>query len=179
MAKSKPYRKTPVTIERSRAEMLKLMRDYEVLDPSVEIYPPYFYRKDGQRTSPLQSQGGAIHAEFQWPGQPTSARYQASLGNWEQGDKQNAEEFRKDINQELRIAGRTMYYMLKSTFEFIVAGFLREQVALFSWTVLPDGTTVAEKSDGDLAKLISPGTPLISAKAGPMAHGSDITRRGR
>lgn len=179
MPKPRPCRKTPVTIERTREEMLKLMHDYEVLDPNVETYPPYFYRQGGQRSQPMQSQGGSILAEFQWPGAPTGARYSIELDPQEQGKHQNADNFRAAVNQELRIAGRTLFYNLKSTFEFIEAGFLRTQVGLFAWSVLPNGSTVAEKSDGELASLMAPGTPLIPAKAGPMAHGEDITRRDR
>ena len=179
MPKPRPYKQTQVPIEQTRQQMLKLMHDYDVLDPLVEVYPPYIYRQDGQRTSPMKSQGGSIHVEFQWLGQRSSARYVATLSDYQQGDGQLASDFRQDMHQELRIAGRTMFYMLKSTFEFISAGFLREQVGLFAWTVLPDGTTVAEKPDAELAHLVGASTPLIPAKAGPDAHGHDIARRDR
>lgn len=179
MSKRRPYCDTPVPIERSESEIYGLMDKYDV-EGTVFVFPPHIQRRDGRRDQNLQSRGGSVSCEFQWPTFARWSRVKFDVEDWDQGDGQTAEQFRKDMRQEIRILGRTMYYLLKSTFEAIAAGALREDVALFAWTVLSDQTTIAERSEADLLQLLdSPAVLRIPAKAGPAGLGHDITRDDR
>ena len=177
MPKRRPYVDTPVSIERSESEIYALMDKYDV-EGTVFVFPPHIQRRDGRRDEALQSRGGSVSCEFHWPAFARASRVKFDVDDWDQGDGQTAGQFRQDMRQEMRILGRTMYYLLKSTFEAIAAGAIREDVALFAWTVLSDETTLAERSESEVLQLLeSPAMLQIPAKAGPLAHGSDITKR--
>ena len=180
MAKPKPYRDTTVTVEKSERDMYRLMDQYEVLDPLVSIIDPIIYRQGGLRSSPLGTHGGGtITVTFQWPGMPTSTRIHVDIGGWVQGEKDTADGFRIDMRQKMRIAARTIFYYLKSTFEMIVASeSLRTESVLFPFMVLPDGSTVNDKPDADLIHLVtSQSTPLLTARASAEGDGSGMYQR--
>lgn len=94
-----------------------------------------------------------------------------------QGDGQRADEFREDIDQEMRIAGRTLFHLVKSTFESIASGVHRELVALFPYLVMEGGMTVAEHSDGHLLDLLRSDKLLLTAIASPNSHPAEPWRR--
>lgn len=176
MKKHRAYSGTTINITRSRDEIDWLLNEYGAMDVDVTIQRPEIWREDGDRKNPQNSEGGAIIAEFQWPRMSRSCRMKAEIADEVSDDPRT--NIRPHIEQEMRIAGRSLYYRVKTLMETISSGDLSEMSALFPYFVLPgQGITVAEKPDSELEYLIESGRMRLPAQAGPDAHGHDITKR--
>ena len=175
---ARAYQGTGVAVTKSRDDIDHLLIKYGAMDVSVQIQRPDIWREDGNRSNPQQSEGGAVVAEFQWPTNKRSCRMQVSIMD-EQAESAGSVGFRAHIDQEMRIAARSLFYRVKATMEAISSGSMSPTAALFPYFVIPkEGITVSEKPDYELDWLIESNALQLPAEALPHdGSATDVWRR--
>ena len=175
MPRTHPYRSTKVSVVKTIEDIYGLF-DKHVSPGSVTYRSPQFTRTGRGATGRTSSTEAMLVAEFEVHGLDRTARIRVAVPAQEQDDATTATNFEQHIRQQVRIRARALFYTVKSSLEAIQFEMARGLVVLFPYLLLPDGTTIEDKPDHDLELLLTSGTLMLPAAAGPDAHGADITR---
>ena len=176
MPQTHPYRATKVSVVKTIEDIYGILDKHES-PGSVTYQSPQFTRTGRGATGRTSSTAAMLVVEFDVRSLGRRARIRVVVPAQAQGDATTATRFEQDIRRQVRIRARALFYTVKSSLEAIHFEMSRALVVLFPYLLLPDDTTIEDKPDGELDRLLTSGALLLTATASPPTHGSDIGRR--
>ena len=176
MTRAHPYRSTKVSVVKTIEDIYGLLDKHEC-PGSVTYQSPQFTRTGRGATGRTSSTEAMLVVEFDVRGLDRRARIRVAVPAQSQDDATTAAQFEQEIRQHVRVRARALFYTVKSSLEAILFEMSRPLVVLFPYLLLPDDTTIEDKPDADLDRLLTSGVLLLTATASPPTHGSDISRR--